>query len=73
MVVSVKFQLSNINMFTKLDTLSGVETLISNSRSAPNNLKLMKNITSIIRNVPIYSLKYHDNRYAVDCLLSALV
>ena len=72
MMVAVKFQLSDINMFTKLDTLNSVETLIGNSRSAPNNLKLMDNISSIVRNIPIYSLEYHDNQYAVDCLLSVL-
>ena len=72
MMVAVKFQLSDINMFTKLDTLNSMETLIGNSRSAPNNLKLMDNMTSIVRNIPIYSLKYYDNQYAVDCLLSVL-
>lgn len=72
LIISVKYSLSNINSFTRLDTFDGVKTLVSNSRSAPNNFKLMQNVTAIVKSIPIYNLNYHDDFFAVDCLVNAL-
>lgn len=47
MMVAVKFQLSDINMLTKLDASNSAETLIGNLRSTPSNLKPMDNITTL--------------------------
>lgn len=71
-VVSVNYCASGINSFTRLNTFESIETLISNSRSAPNNFNLMQNITNIVKRIPIYSLNYYDDCYAVKCLINAL-
>lgn len=71
-VISVDYSSTNINSFNRLDTFECIETLLFNSRSAPNNLELMQSITTIAKRIPIYSLNYHDNQYAVKCLLDVL-
>lgn len=72
MVVSIKFCPSSIDSFVRLDTFDSIETLVSNSRSAPDNLSLMQHVSNIIKHIPIYSLNYRDDNYAIECLLNAL-
>ena len=71
-VVSVNYSSSGINSFNRLNTFESIETLLCNSRRSPNNFELMKSITKIAQSIPIYSLNYNDDCYAVKCLFDAL-